>query len=234
MVLRRVWPALVATAGCAQVFGLDDPRLGLAPPGVLVQQASGKQPSGTTVNVDLPAPPAAGDLLVATISTDTAIGTIQSISGGGSWAQIAAVPGPCSGCIRGAMWFAFASSADTTVTVDVGPSADDFVVSLAEWAGAAMLDTSATAGPDTTVNVSSGRVTAANNELVIAMGAWDQQDISAGPSGAFIALDQVNSGAAHLATAWQVTGGSGSTETSWTLAHTTQAWIGVIATFVRR
>jgi len=231
-----IWAALAMAPGCTQVFGLDSPNLG--GPSGFVQQSAGKQSGGTSATAKFASAATAGDLVVAAISTDTNIGQIQSVTGvSDAWMQIAAVPGTgasCSGCIRGAMWYGFASgNGDSAVTVQVDAS-DDFVVSVSEWTGVVALDLSATAGPDTTITVSSGSVaTAVANDLVLAMGAWDQAKTSGGPTGGFVALDQVHESVAFVAPAWRVLGQQGSANATWQLSATTQSWIGIAAAFSR-
>ena len=219
--------------------GLAD---GSRAPITLVQQATNEADAVAAMTVTLGSAVGSGDVLVMTASTDTMITGIQSVAGGGAaWMQVSEVAGSggsCTGCIRGAMWSGqSAAGGSTSITVtfaEVAP--DDVAVSVSEWSGLGpTLGGVVTAGPLPTTTVQTGALTTTQaDQLVLAMGAWDRADISAGPTNGFASLDPaVVPSNSYLASAWLIAPSPASVSTGWDLTASPQAWIGIIAAFSR-
>ncbi len=202
----------------------------------LVQQAVNSTSSGTMVIVTLPSAINAGDLLVMTASTDTMINNLTVAGGGVTWQQVTLVHGISGNSIRASMWYGLnaTNGGTTAVTVTVDAS-DDFAVSVSEWSGilaSGALDTSATAGPATTITVASGNATTTHtNDLLVAMGAWDKSGLSSGPSGFTPLVQVLNPGAANLTPAFKIAASADTYSTTWTLTATTAEHAGIITGF---
>jgi hypothetical protein len=222
--------------------GIDAAAIQIRP----VQQGTASNPSSLTLVVTMPAASTTGDTLIAAISTDSNITSVVSVSGGGvgTWQQIVAVAGtnggvcdpPATGCIRGALWWGTVGAAGgQNVTLTFSGTADNLGASITEWSGIATLDTFTKAGPTKDSSaVSSGMVTTTlPNELVFAMGAWDNASTPSTPgpptNGFTELLDAT--GTSYAAPAYLIASAPGMESTGWTLSAQTKQWIGIAAAF---
>jgi len=175
---------------------------------------------------------AAGDALIATISGNASVTSFGiSDNQGNTWVKaidVAAVPGVSN---YYGIWYAFnCKVGSTTVTITSGASAN-FSCNLTEWPSLYALDgTGSNVIPATTMTVTVGPTTNADDLIVALTVAGGTNSPTSGPTNSFTALTNPSPATAPVyAGAYQVENAVGTYSTSWT--YPSQSVGGVIAAF---
>jgi hypothetical protein len=236
-------PAPAATGGGALTVQLGDGGVGVtgylniasaplspAPP-AFVQQFAGVEIASQLFELTLPDEPTPGNTLVACLAVDS---SAQIVSVGAPGLAFTKAQSLTKGDVTTEIWYAqnIVGGADEQVIEVVLSTSNKTVVgNISEFSG---LKTQA---PDVAFNSGNSAVVSSNpvspgsaSSLMIAAGAWDDDDYVSGPTNAFTRLTQIGSGPVWLESAYLLATETGSYSSGWGLS-TALDWAAMIVGF---
>jgi hypothetical protein len=199
--------------------------------------SQGTTSSGSTISVTLAQTPTQGNTLIAVIGTNQTGGSenVSSITQTGvTWSLVV----PDDQVVANEIWMgAVGSGASTSVSVTLAQSVYAAVADICEWSGIASnpVDKTATNNGTNSTQTDTGTTatTTQANELLIGMvGVYGQAQSS--PTNSFTMLDGVYlnvTGGISVSYLYKIVSSTGMANSGTTIASSSPAWEGCIATF---
>lgn len=180
----------------------------------------------------------AGSSLILIFSENSGSGTgngLPSISGGGTWSQVAAST-YIAFHTRVSVWrLDGVSAGSTTITITPSISTDYTSAILTEWTALAAVDQTSTGGGagsfGVAPNVGPSGATTANDEIVIAAFGDDGTAAGASTPSGYTSLGTVGAALGGTSAAYKTTSTTGTQSATWGSLTTGDQWTSVLVTF---